>query len=139
MVGKPVDVDVALHKGELDFEVLAALAHRASLCFASPGFLIPLAQATGCPSICVFGGYENGQSFSLGARLTRHLAIEPVNPCQCFRHNHDCNKNIDLASAARKIEKFINGQDAVADRQAIAVQSSTDRMVVAWPTLHESR
>lgn len=106
-VGVPVETDVQFHHGELDFETIAALTARAALVYASPGFAIPLAQAVGTPSICVFGGYENSASFSLGAKLTPHLGIDPIKPCQCFQHHHDCQKKIDLPPAIERIERFL--------------------------------
>jgi ADP-heptose:LPS heptosyltransferase len=108
MVGQPVEVDYQLHRGELEFEALAALVARAKLVYCSPGFAVVLAQAVGCPSICVFGGYENGTSYTLGARFTPHLPIEPIRPCLCFQHNHNCQKAIDLDKANKQIEAFLN-------------------------------
>jgi hypothetical protein len=107
MVGAYVPVDVECHAGELDFEVIAALTSRAALVYCSPGFAVVLAQAVECPSICVFGGYENGTSYSLGARLAPHLAIEPIKPCQCFQHNHNCQKAIDFDKASKQVEQFL--------------------------------
>ncbi|HJW51771.1 MAG TPA: hypothetical protein VJ501_07160, partial [Burkholderiaceae bacterium] len=60
LTGDEMPADVQFHRGELDIEILAALTQRAALTFASPGFLVPLSQALAVPSVCVFGGYENG-------------------------------------------------------------------------------
>lgn len=117
MVGVPVIADATCHRGELDFETLAALVARSALAYSSPGFAIVLAQAVGTPSVCVFGGYEDGTSFSLGARLTPHLAIEPIHPCPCFQHHHPCRKQIDLATATTALDRFCNDTAA---RPAIA-------------------
>ncbi len=103
-----LDADLRFHAGELDAETVAGLMASAHLVYASPGFAIPLAQCVGTPSVCVFGGYENGSSFSAGAKLTPHLAIEPIRPCQCFAHGHDCDKRIDIAAAVGKIKAFAN-------------------------------
>jgi hypothetical protein len=105
--GGAMPADMHFHKGELDVEILAALVQRAALTFASPGFLIPLSQALGVPSVCVFGGYESGSSFSLGARLSPHLAIEPVTPCACFSHTHQCDKRINLPVAEMRLRRFV--------------------------------
>jgi ADP-heptose:LPS heptosyltransferase len=107
LVGGPMPADARFHHGELDVEILAALTQRAALTFASPGFMVPLSQALGVPSVCVFGGYENGSSFSLGAKLAPHLAIEPINPCACFMHTHQCDKRIDMPLAEYHLRNFI--------------------------------
>ncbi len=105
-VGEDIGADVELHAGELDFETLAALTARAAMVYSSPGFAVILAQAVGTPSVCVFGGYEDSHSFAGGATFTPHLGIDPVKPCQCFSHNHDCDKRIDLGAAKRRLLKF---------------------------------
>jgi hypothetical protein len=83
-VGIDVKPDVALHRGELDVETLAGLARLAALVWTSPVFLVILAQAVGTPSVCIFGGYEDGRSFSAGARFAPYLAVQPTNPCPFF-------------------------------------------------------
>lgn len=107
LVGEPHDADVRLHAGELEFEALAALVQASALVFSSPGFAIPLAQAVGTPSVCVFGGYENGQSFSAGAKFAPHLPLEPINPCQCFQHHHACDKRMNLPLALERLQAFV--------------------------------
>jgi hypothetical protein len=115
-VGHDVKPDVALHRGELDVETIAGLTRLARLVWSSPGFMVILAQAVGTPSVCVFGGYEDGRSFSGGARFTPHLAIQPINPCPCFRHDCPCDKRIALAEACAQLAEFV----AAADRRPSA-------------------
>jgi predicted O-methyltransferase YrrM len=106
-VGDDIEADAVCHAGELDVETLAALTAEAALTFASPGFLTILAQAVGTPSVAVFGGFEDGRSFSGGARFAPHLAIDPVEPCACFRHDCPCDKRIDLAKAGKTLKAFV--------------------------------
>jgi len=106
-VGRAYDADVRLLAGELDFETLAALADIAGLVFTSPGFAAVLAQAVGTPVAVVFGGYENGSSFASGARFAPYLPIEPVKPCQCFAHHHNCEKRIDMDKAKAALGAFV--------------------------------
>lgn len=108
MVGRPIDADVELHLGELEFETLAALMSEAALVYTSPGFAAVLAQAVGTPVCCVFGGYENAKSFSAGARFAPYLGIEPGRPCDCFRHDHRCDKRIDVPAAIQALQAFID-------------------------------
>jgi hypothetical protein len=115
-VGVDIKPDVALHRGELDVETMAGLARLAALVWTSPGFLVILAQAVGTPSVCIFGGYEDGRSFSAGARFAPHLAVQPINPCPCFRHDCPCDKQIALAKAAERLADFV----AAADRRPSA-------------------
>jgi hypothetical protein len=70
IVGEPIRADAEFHRGELDLETLIGLIRRAALIFAAPGMIIPLAQAVGTPSVCVFGGYEDRRTFSAGAAFT---------------------------------------------------------------------
>ena len=102
-----IPADVEFHRGELDVETIAGLICRSALVFSSPGFAIPLAQAVGTPSVCVFGGYENGSSFLAGAQYTPHLPIEPIRPCQCFSHTHACDKRIDMPLALSRLSAFV--------------------------------
>ena len=106
-VGRPVAADVTLHAGELDFEIMAALFKRAALVFCSPGFAVVLGQAVETPVICVFGRYERAYSFSGGARFSPYLGIEPVQPCDDFRHDDGGDKRIDLGRAMPRIEAFV--------------------------------
>lgn len=105
-VGSPVVADVSLHKGELDFELMAGLFARAALTFCSPGFAVILSQAVGTPVICTFGRYERAYSFSAGGRLSPYLGIEPINPCDDFRHDDISDKTIDLPDATRRAALF---------------------------------
>lgn len=132
--------DAIFHRGELDIEIIAGLVQQAALTYASPGFMVPLSQAVGTPSICVFGGYENGSSFSLGAKLTPHLPVEPITPCQCFSHTHRCNKKIDVAAAARRIVTFIEDHVNVnpADSRQAIHWYEADQLVGPDQALHES-
>jgi hypothetical protein len=108
IVGEHVEADVTLHKGELECGALASLFTAASMVFASPGFAVILAQAVGTPVICTFGGYENASSFSIGAKLTPTLSIEPIHPCACFSHSHACRKAIDLPLARNRLLEFVD-------------------------------
>jgi len=105
MVGKDVRVDARCHSGELEFETLAALFSMSALVFTSPGFAVPLAQAVETPVVCVFGGYENSKSFA-GTKFSPYLGIDTIKPCDCFCHNHRCNKVIDLPLAIKLIREF---------------------------------
>lgn len=118
IVGKATEADAIAHRGEFSFEVLAALAARASLVYAAPGFAVILAQAVGTPVTCIFGGYENSKSFSAGRRHAPYLGIDPVDPCECFSHTHRCRKAIDLPSAKRRLMDFINATSDYSPRAA---------------------
>lgn len=112
IVSHPIKADREFHKGELPFEMLAALFKRAALVYTSPGFSVPLSQAVGTPVICMFGGYENSKSFSGGARFAPYLGLDVIHPCSCFSHSHKCDKRIDVAKASAQTKAFI---DALAD------------------------
>ncbi|WP_375782906.1 hypothetical protein ACE10Z_23620 [Bradyrhizobium sp. Pha-3] len=106
IVGRPIEADATFHKGELDFEMLAALFARAAMVFCAPGFAVILAQAVGTPVICSFGRYERAYSFSAGARHSPYLGIEPINPCDDFKHDDSHDKTIDIASAISRAAVF---------------------------------
>jgi hypothetical protein len=122
----PVPADTVFHHGELTFEMLAALAQRASLTFCSPGFAAPLSQAVGTPTVVVFGGYENSSSFSIGARYTPYLGIDPIIPCSCFSHTHTHRKSIDLPPALQRLQDFVSHA-----RSAPYVDPATSRLELA--------
>jgi hypothetical protein len=107
LVGAEQDADIKLHKGELDFEILAGLFAEAALVFANPGFSPILAQAVGTPSIIVYGGNESFRTTNaVGAHMAPTLAIEPITPCECHARTHDCDKRIDVAAALPKVMEF---------------------------------
>lgn len=107
-VGEPLQTDVRLHAGELPMPVLAAVMARAAMVYTSPGFAVILAQAVSTPSIVVHGGYESARSFAGGAYYTPTLSIEPVTPCECFSHEHPCDKRTDVAAAVRRVGEFVS-------------------------------
>lgn len=106
IVGEAIEADITFHAGELPFEELAALTEASALVFCSPGFAAVLAQAVGAPVACIFGGYENSSFFFAGAKSAPVLGIDPIHPCECFRHDHSCNKTIDLAAARARLLDF---------------------------------
>lgn len=123
MVGHPVAADATFHAGELSFEMLAGLVGRAALVFSASGFAPILAQAVGAPSIVVYGGHECSRSFSKAWRRAPHLGIDPISPCDCFRHNHACDKRIDVPAAQRRIDEFLNQLPAVWGHRGFAIGS----------------
>jgi ADP-heptose:LPS heptosyltransferase len=127
--------DICLHKGELDIEAIAGLMARADLTFCSPGFAVPLSQAVGTPVIAVFGGFECSRSFSGGHRFAPTLGIDPINPCQCWSHTHNCDKRIDLPAAHIDIEEFI--ADNVAERAEVFAGRAPDRLGRFAEAVHE--
>ena len=107
LVGRPLAADIKLHSGELDFETMAGLFSKAKLVFTTGGFAVIMAQAVETPVIAIMGGYEDHRSYLGGARFSRYLGIDPIKPCQCFSHDHKCQKAIDIPSAQKRIEDFI--------------------------------
>lgn len=108
-VGHDIAPDLALHKGELTFEGLAGLMSISAFAFTSPGFAVPLAQAVGTPVVTVFGGYESSRSFAGSHVRSPYLGIDTINPCECFRHDHACDKRISLKEAIPRMMGFIHG------------------------------
>lgn len=105
ITSKPIKADLEFHKGEMNFESLAALFKISNLVYCAPGFSAVLSKAVGTPVITVFGGYENSASFTSGN--TPYLGIDTIAPCQCFSHTHPCVKIIDLIKAKEKIGEFL--------------------------------
>jgi hypothetical protein len=66
-----------------------------------------LGQAVGTPVVCTFGRYERAYSFSGGARFSPYLGIEPIHPCDDFRHDDRHDKSIDLSRAHAKLGEFV--------------------------------
>lgn len=98
--------DQRFHAGELPFETLAGLFSIATMVFASPGFSVILAQAVETPVCAVFGSYEASYSFSGGARFSPYLGIDPITPCDDFRHDSRADKTIDLPKAKARLTVF---------------------------------
>lgn len=135
--GRPIDADVALHKGELTFEMLAALVSRSALVFCSPGFATLLAQAVGTPAVCVFGGHESSTTIRGGMQYAPTLGIDPVVPCDCFSHTHACQKAIDIPGAIARLLTFVERNVRAYPGTKAAV--ANDRLVYTTEAFHESR
>lgn len=117
MVSRPIPADATYHAGELDIEVLAGLFKRAALVFTSPGFAVILAQSVGTAVVGVFGGYENSKSFTAGEKYAPCLWIDPIEPCQCFSHKHNCKKAIDVDKWLPVLNEFAKRQYENVDRR----------------------
>lgn len=109
VVGPQLKADVTLHRGELDFEELAALYKSADLAFTSSGFSAILAPAVETPCITIIGGYEDGRAHDSGAKFAPFLSIDPAHPCRCWTSacRQDCTKEIDMIPAVDKIAAFV--------------------------------
>lgn len=99
--------DITLHAGELDIRQMCALWRDADLVMTSSGFGVIMAQAVGTASLVVYGGYESARSFSGGAGYAPMLNIEPVRPCNCYDHTHQCEKTIDIDAALGRVDEFL--------------------------------
>ena len=107
IISEDIGADEEYHDGELSFEHLAGLAKSADLVFCAPGFATVLAQAVGTKCVTVFGGYESSTSFAGGARYSPWLGIDTMNPCQCWKPDHACDKRIDVPPARDAIVRFL--------------------------------
>lgn len=138
IVGVHEKADKEFHRGELKFEMLAALAYRSAMILCSPGFAVVLGQAVGTPVCCLFGTYERAYSFSAGAKLPTpapFLGIEPVNPKDSFTHDRTHSKAIDILSAQNAARDFAKA--IIASRYATEHRSAT--IVPGTTPVHESR
>jgi len=106
MTSRPVSADKEFHAGELPFETLAGLFSIAAMAYTAPGFAVILAQAVGCPVAAVFGSYEASYSFSGGARYSPYLGIDPIVPCDDFKHDNTKDKTIDIPKAKSRLALF---------------------------------
>jgi hypothetical protein len=111
IAGPEPQLDLKLHRGELDFQLMAALFAEAHASFTCPGFAPILSQAVGTPTIIVYGGYECFETTHRhGAALTPTLPIETTKPCSCFSNTcgRACAKQIAVPQAIDRIRKFID-------------------------------
>lgn len=106
VTSQPVVADQEFHHGELPFETLAGLFSIAAMAYTAPGFAVILAQAVGCPVAAVFGSYEASYSFSGGARYSPYLGIDPIVPCDDFKHDNTKDKTIDIPKAKSRLALF---------------------------------
>lgn len=110
LVGPEMKADLVLHKGELVFEALAALAKCCELVFTSSGFAAVLGPAVGTPTISIVGGYEDPRCHDAGKRHAPYLAIGPRVPCSCWTAScrKVCDKQIDIVAATKSIDDFVS-------------------------------
>ncbi len=112
IVGPEFQADATFHKGELHFEMLAALFAQADLVFTSSGFAAILAPAVETPVVSVIGGYESAVWHSAGAKFAPYLGIDPVHPCQCGTSmcRQGCDKTLDIPAAKARLRQFVSEQ-----------------------------
>ncbi len=114
IVGHEQSADYKLHDGSLEMWVMAAVFAEANLVFCNAGMAPVLAQAVGVSSIVVYGGRESFRTTQrAGAHLAPTLGVDPINPCDCHSHSHDCQKSIDVAAQLPRIMEFVNANVAV--------------------------
>lgn len=104
IVSNPIQADVEFHRGELSFEIIAALAAMSDLVYCSPGFALILGQAVDTPTVCVFGGHESARFYK--PYSMNQLLISPENACECFSKTHQCDKSINMSAAMQALRKF---------------------------------
>jgi hypothetical protein len=109
--------DAKFHKG-VPTEVLIGLATLATLTITAPGMMAPLSQAVGTPLVCVFGSYENAQSFAAGLRHSAYLPIEPIQPANYLGHENT-PKAIDLKLALARVDGFLERIASLPPRRAM--------------------
>lgn len=132
-----VHADLELHHGELSVEALIGLTKLSTMVYSGSGFAAIIGQAVGTPTVTVFGGYEKSASFSPGAKRSPYLGIDPINPCWCFSHDHNCDKRIDLVAATRRLKEFTDVAIAAHHSQKPATDPA-DRHDGSADALHES-
>lgn len=109
LVGPELRADVALHKGELNFELLAALFKEATLVYTSSGFAAILAPAVGTPCASIVGGYEHKGAHDSGMKFAPFLSLGPSVPCTCFSSQcrRPCQTEIDMSDALPQLQQFL--------------------------------
>jgi len=117
IVSEDARADVEFHAGEMDAEAIAGLMSIAGLVFCSPGFALVMAQAVGAKMVAVFGGHESARLYDHGKETD--LLISPINHCECFSKEHNCDKRIDLNEARKRLENFTTNQKRDDQKQAI--------------------
>jgi ADP-heptose:LPS heptosyltransferase len=110
IVGDEQEADIHLHRGELDFQTMAALFSEAAMVLSPAGFGPVLAQAVGTPIVAVYGGRESYKTTDrAGAHLAPTLGIDPDKPCDCHQHRHSCSqhKRITIEPALERLDNFV--------------------------------
>jgi len=112
--GPALKPDIAFHSGELVFEMLAALASRASLVWTSSGFGSVLGPAVSTPTISIGGGYEPAIWHADGGKFSPYLGIDPIHPCECGTSScrKPCTKDVDVPRARELILPFLDAHSA---------------------------
>jgi SAM-dependent methyltransferase len=143
IVGPAADVDLELHKGELNFEALAGMFAEAALVFGCPGFAPVLAQAVGTPVICTYGANESFRTTNAaGAHLVPTLAVEPIVPCEHHAKDCGCDKTIDVEGALQRVGKFVSEYVPAEPRVLIFATTYIDTLerlalTKQWVDLHK--
>lgn len=112
--GQPYPADMAFHRGEFVFEILAAVMHRSDLVVTSGGMAAMLGPAVETPTISILGGYEPAEWCGDGAKFSPWLGIEPINPCRCGSSGckKPCPKTLDMPKALAAVESFTSMTEA---------------------------
>ena len=109
IVGPQLRPDATFNKGELTFEIVAALTARAKLAFCSGGFMAILAPAVKTPCLDVAGGYEPTGWLADGTKYAPWVGIDTLKPCECGHGSclARCTKEIDMGMARTKSHELL--------------------------------
>lgn len=109
IVGPQLRADATFNKGELTFEIIAALTARAKLAFCSGGFMAILAPAVKTPCLNIAGGYEPTQWLSDGMKYAPWVGIDTLKPCECGVVSclAACSKEFDMGMARTKSHELL--------------------------------
>lgn len=109
IVGQEQPADYKAHEGSLDMWIMASVFAEADVVFCNAGMAPVLAQSMSVPSIVVYGGRESFRTTQrAGVHLAPTLGIDPINPCDCHSHVHNCDKRIDVEVALPRIREFLH-------------------------------
>jgi hypothetical protein len=109
LAGVRIVPDHKFHEGELDLDAMLAVMAHSALVFTGPGFATVMAMALSVPSVTVFGGYQPARSLAFAPPRVPTLFIEPIKPCDCYRHAHDCPKALNLPFELTRLHAFVGG------------------------------
>lgn len=110
----PIESDLPLERGELDFESMLGLLATCDVAFGGVGFLLPAALSHSVKTIILAGGVlgGNGPSAVMPKQLdwsnVKMILPDIGHRCWCTNYRHECDRHTEPARAIEEMDSFIN-------------------------------
>lgn len=106
--GKLKGINKSFDYGELPLTTLLAVVQGADIMVCYPSFFLLLGIALRTKTLCIFGGNTPPDKLTDPDMDLRYFtAVTPKPFCDCYKKNHDCNKNINTTALLAEFTELL--------------------------------